>query len=120
MIITSVRRPFSYVLVRERELPPDQQSKFMIQPLTFDEAAQIQDALGKTDGKGFGTFKKMCLELGIKGWENVKDADGKDVPFNLDTKLKKELFARMSVEDQIELSNAVWEGATINDADAKN
>ena len=66
----------------EPELPPEEQTVFLIRPLTAKQTADIQDRLTETtlgeDAKSkmriySGSQQLKVLQEGLKGWENLKN-----------------------------------------------
>lgn len=100
MAVALTLTPREYVLKCDRELPQDQQSVFLIRPLTAKETTEVTDRLrfsGRTIEFGEGEEKKsfpvpdnrtdnlyQIVRLGLVGWKNFKDESGKDVPFGAD------------------------------------
>src|SRR3990170_460493 len=80
------RLPFAYVLKSDRSLPPDQQTRFQLRPLTYQEDVYLRDqtVVISEDGGGkvmMGSRRNLRLRLGLVGWSNLRDAQGRDVPF---------------------------------------
>jgi len=68
-----------YVLERERSLPKEEQTVWLLRPLSLAFRLQISELDGKSDG--WQRAISSCLRGSLAGWRNFKDADGKDVPF---------------------------------------
>lgn len=111
-----------YVLRAERELPPEQQTVFLLKALTARETADVEDALFFQTAIGTmvrnGSQRLRILGLGVVGWENFPDSQGRPVPFN--TQDKAANWDRIAPEYQTELANAIMEANRLNAADRKN
>lgn len=87
-----------YILKCDRELPQEQQTVFLITPLSAKAQTEIEDLLSSdenaimeiaTDDRtvkmpydaGRSEKKMRALRVGLTGWRNYKDAEGNDVPF---------------------------------------
>lgn len=100
MAIAITTDPRDYVLMADRDLPPDQQTIFKIKPLSTADRARIDDLIeiyedGRTveitDAKGekkrIVPFKNPSrryyetVSSGLVGWSNLRFADGTDCPF---------------------------------------
>lgn len=74
----------NYVLNAERNLPPNEQTVFLIRPLGARESAEVQDII-ILDGENVLNINQMLLERvarGLVGWKNFADSDGKPVEFS--------------------------------------
>lgn len=125
-----------YVTIADRALPPERQSVFLLRPLTNKTRAQIQNLVQlHADGRTsplLGSMRRAALKAGLVGWENFADADGKAVPFQTEKGSRlfhgvdvvnpptDETLEWLSPEDEVELANAIINGATLDEDDAKN
>jgi hypothetical protein len=58
---------FTYVLIGDRELPPEQQTEFVLRPMTVDEHAAAHDGLVRTvyDKDGNRTIVQRTRQQGV-------------------------------------------------------
>lgn len=75
-IAVDPRKKHPYVLEEERELPTTEQTVFLIRALTTWEILDAPDDEAQ--------FVKYVAPLGIVGWNNFKDDEGKELPFETD------------------------------------
>ena len=80
-----------FILPRERELPKEQQTIFYLRSLsalTRGEYTEYRSTL-PSDGsgdkplEGLAKWSVRILKECLVGWENFKDAEGKDLPFSI-------------------------------------
>ena len=73
-----------YVFKEDRSLPEEDQTKFHMKLMNFEELCAFEDAMADMDsGKTRDTMKACmdALKIGLLGWTNFKYADGKQVDF---------------------------------------
>lgn len=120
----------TYILKSDRELPPEKQTEFYLQPLTALEFMQLEDKIEVSSTETVKVPVKVGEEIvqrdypivknaseqvyhkvlqSLCGWKNLTDASGNQVPFNDSDRpanlnhIKKYLF-ELSVEvDQINI-----------------
>lgn len=66
----------------DRNLPPEQQTRFVCRPLTVFEDAQVADMTGFAQGKIALNLQQknvLAFRLGVVAVENLQDVDGKSV-----------------------------------------
>lgn len=73
-----------YVLVADRDLPLEQQTTFLLRPLTNVQRKLVEDGSLVMDKGGsvlprVGSVKLDILRAGLAGWENLRDAEGSEV-----------------------------------------
>jgi hypothetical protein len=68
-----------YTLEEDRELPPEEQSVFKLKILSPHESARLQDRM--TGEKTYAMNTLDAVREGLKGWENLNDADGNPIKF---------------------------------------
>lgn len=90
MIAVNPNQTFDLVLKEERALSVDSQTVFILKPLTAAEYAKTKDALmehvtdingSRTQRMKFAEQELLVLSQGLKGWRNLKDTAGVEVPF---------------------------------------
>ncbi len=86
MICRDARLTFKYVLVEDRELPPDQRTCWDLKHMTLlQEAACLdnldRDSQGFSIRRGLGTERVNLLRSNLVGWSNLKTADGSEIAF---------------------------------------
>jgi hypothetical protein len=109
-------------------------TRFIIGSLSAREMAGIKDKSSKFDSKGnfSNEGNKAALEvvrLGLKGWENFLDADGKEIAFlteevsNINKKTTVAAYAsldRLSFTDLLEIHNHIAGLNTLTEEERKN
>ena len=90
------KTPRRYVVVDERELNPEEQTTFLVKNLSLREVEVLRNCMfaSETSGKKkskntkdrfyLGTQERMSLEIGIVGWENFEEENGRMIPFTKD------------------------------------
>jgi len=119
-------KSWEYVLLVDRELPPEQQTVFELKALSARELATIEDGSVRSDREGkleylSGTQTIRILELGVRGWRNFKDPAGTDVPFRENNgKPRHENWDLLRPEWRRELANAITEQNRLSEEERKN
>jgi len=111
-----VNVPFKYVLIADRELPPEQQTVFKIRPMLMSEKLAYVKKFGE---EAHEVTIEECVELlnrYLMGWENFKNSKGEDIPFV--PKLTK--LDTLSEQMLVELTGAVFEVNSMTKETAKN
>lgn len=126
-----------YVTEADRKLPVDQQSVFILAPLSNKTLGQIQNQLqvsidGTTATVQRGLQRYCALKAGLKGWENFSTADGQVAPFATDkgdrqahgvqftNPPKDETLELLAPADYEEISDAILNANRVTDDDTKN
>jgi hypothetical protein len=111
---------FEYVLRCDRELPEEDQTVFILRPLTVSEQAEVADVMfGGTAGSEdlivrSGSVQIKTLRKGLVGWKNFLREDGSEVTFAVENKRKGiqlQLLDLLSMEHRVELSDAISSGS---------
>lgn len=89
-----------YILKQDRELPPEEQTVFLIQPMSSEFQAKLDDQTVPVEGAVYELETKdnkvkmpltvqaaaqkdiQKLKESLVGWENLKTEDGQDVKFD--------------------------------------
>lgn len=79
-----------YVCKPERGLSSSEQTVFKVKYLTVNQTAELRDEIYTVKGVGkarseklqTGTVDMKTLKLGLVGWANFKDEEGKEVVFD--------------------------------------
>jgi len=122
------RSTWDYVLLAERELPPEERTTFRLRPLTAREQAQVEDTALTTgpDGRVYslntGTHALTILRLGLVGWEGFADEDGRPVPFakNGSGTVSEACLDAIPSRVRHELANAITEQTKVSEGDRGN
>ena len=130
---------FEYVLEDERKLPKEEQTIFILRPLTASENRHLQNAMvqkfeggsGSTLNPGTGQY--LALKAGLRGWKNLKHADDPEVQieFEIDKGTRSPLGKALQgtpademfdhiVPASMELANTIIDGNDLTKEDAKN
>lgn len=117
-----------YVTKADRELPEDEQTQWILQPLSARDRMQLDDqyiaASAETDSSDQTRTKYSmrlhgrnyaALQKGLKGWKNFKDASGKPVNANFlgsggSSKLSDTSLSRIPDADRAELAGVILDG----------
>jgi len=132
-IAVDPRQPWDYVLKAERnnETP----TKFHLRPLTCGELATVEDNLAAFNAESgearllSGTQTLKILRMGLVGWSDFYDAEGKPVEFQ-GTRRKVAgqdvvqpddiTLDRLVPADRREIAEAITEQNRLTDTDRKN
>ncbi len=102
--------PRRYIVIDEQKVRTEEQTVFLLKNLSIREMEQLRNCMfaSETAVKKkkrqsreryfLGTQERLSLEIGILGWENFRDARGKDIPFN------KENIDKIPLEYRSELA----------------
>lgn len=82
-IALSPERRFRYILEEDRELPADQQTVWWLRVLTQKERDRLLKDTANVKGANRSPVPVMAdtLRCGLDGWDNFRDAEGSDTPF---------------------------------------
>jgi len=88
-VVGQSTRTKEYVLESDRELPVEQQTTFIIGTLSkrqfLDTLGVINEYRGSEDIKDVPKFfedLERVARLGVRGWRNLKNTEGQDVPYD--------------------------------------
>lgn len=118
---------WTYVLEDERVLPPEEQTRWLLRPLTFKEDTRLLDRIGQNVGDG--QTAKLALEAGLEGFENLQGPDGEDIEVKTCTRSPLGVKVRTvheSILDLIpstsrhEIAGAIVEHGRMTEDDEKN
>lgn len=101
-----------YILKKERKLPKEEQTIFLIKMMTAEEGAHTVDVLNMNPGGA--KYALSCIQMGLIEWRNLKDYEGKEIDFlDEETKLKNLDFLPpeywAEIADAIVMKNQVSE-----------
>jgi len=122
-IAVSVGQTKRFVTESDRSLPEDQQTVFLLRPLTARERAAVQDlsVLDTADNSvklRVGTIHTLTVEKGLTGWSNFRDAAGTEMLF--DAKNVAANLDRLSPDDLVEIYGAIADMNTVTKEQEKN
>lgn len=121
-MITAVDECVEYVLEADRE--SEEPTVFLIKTLDVSRFMRISAIIqrmfegGKTEERDvgrLGPFFDACLQAGLAGWRNLKDAQGGEVPFE-----GAKSLVRLRPLWRAELARAVAEHNGLSEAERKN
>ena len=120
---------FTYILEDDRKLPEEDQTVFTLRGLTVAEEAKVADSMISSipgqEELSFrsGTHQLTVLRHGLRGWENFKDADGKNVSFDIGRgnprHVTDECLDRMLPRHRQELVGVILERGSITEAEGE-
>lgn len=105
----------TYVLLADRKLPKEQQTRFTHTCLTKNEEIEFTAATAEEAKPGENVRRLIAIvRRGLKGWENFNDASGGAVPFDLDPsgEPNTETLDQIRTMDLIELARAIMGNPT--------
>jgi hypothetical protein len=120
VVAVDPQAPFNYILEEDRE--SEAPTVFKLKALSARELARIEDGVRLDLQRQEMTLRSGSkpldiLAAGLVGWENLKDAQGKEVPFKAgDLACLDYLLPRWRGE----LANAITEQTRLPEAEAKN
>lgn len=120
MLVYNPKKPRRYVLNVEKNLPEEQRTVFLLKVLTVEERDQLHASFVKakkenTDNIDYMKLNRECVSLGLVGWENAKDEDGEEIPFDKDT-----AFNCLMDDTILSLTLAIKHGSELTEQDKKN
>ncbi|MFH0903183.1 MAG: hypothetical protein V2A73_21350 [Pseudomonadota bacterium] len=128
MAVVRLQSEFEYILERERELPPEAQTTWLLRTLTYAETrsvmktevilAQSGDQKLNIDRMGVAASVLSC---GLRGWRNLQDGEGGQHVFvrAVDGSLPPKVLDLVA-EFAVELANAITERSVVSKEHAKN
>lgn len=69
-----------FVAPSDSHLPPEQQTVWLLGPLDVFDSAELADSYS-VDPDKWAVKSVQMVRLALRGWKNLKDADGKEVAF---------------------------------------
>lgn len=127
MIALDPRSTRNYVLIEDRELPDDEQTVFKLKDLDEATLIRLMDSIEVTRGDdgesrissgGMGTRVYTIVQAGLVGWRNLRDSEGKSIPFHkneVTNRIDDDLMARLPWTAKMELANAIEAGAKLTE-----
>lgn len=126
-----------YVTTADRQLPQDQQTTFLMRPLSNKTFGEIQNLVQvAADGSSVtllrGQQRHAALKAGLVGWENFNDEHGTPAQFLADKgerrvhgvvvvgPPKDETLEMLPPDVYIELADAILKQNQLTDEDTKN
>jgi len=125
-----------FVIPDEMKLPKEEQTVFVITPLTVDQQQILDDNSGYTGEGGYyltvGKSNLLALHMGLKEVRNLPDENGKDVVLERDpTRLKNsfpvvgrpwttESLGKIPIEARDIVARKIKDGATLEKSELKN
>ena len=131
MATAPLYQEFRYVLERERHLPEEEQSVFLLKPPTFRERefCTRRSLQGNTEGGVGMNLEPMAeardwLNCGLMGWENYKMPDGSAAPFDAGEKNGRRCLSEKTLDliapEALELADAIAESGKLTSSEVKN
>lgn len=130
VIARSTKENIPYVLEAERDLPPEQQSTFLLASLSNDMMMSLLQLMQEGQTK---KWVEVTLTAGLRGWRNFLGEDGNEAPFRRDPNLTrgvhgveikgpvaKATLELLPTEHLFELAQAVMRANKLSPDDAKN
>ena len=128
-----------YVLEEDRGKPQEEQTVFTLKNLTASELAKLEDSLTdyslKTKATGgkelspedikmslnMGSQTLRILRMGLTGWKNFKDGNGKAISFMKQGEVPREQnWDRLRPEWRREIADAITEQTKLTPNEVKN
>ena len=128
-------KPKEYILVSDMEAPKEEQTIFILKPLTYAERCTLQDGLlasvmagkkGISDEKvtnvKSGTWEMNTILYGLEKIENLKDPNGALIEYTpkMPTDKKKEVLSRLRSEWLGEVANEIRVISGLAEEEEKN
>ena len=113
-----------YVLDSDKDLDTKLQTTFFIKPLSAKQFAAVQDKMKiSSDTKNFsinniGTYTLDILQMGLVGWSNFVDAEGKQIKW-MNKDMEKNID-RIPADARFELSTQIMDSNNLKEDDSKN
>jgi hypothetical protein len=124
---------YTFIATVDKELEPDQQSRFVVRPLTAREEAYVTDSFLNIDlggGEASATARTgervmAILNMGLIRWENFPPGAGTDLRFAVKgegnkRRISDATLSRIPSEVRMEIANAITEGLGLTEDDEKN
>jgi hypothetical protein len=117
---------WSYVLLRDRELKPEEQTTFILRPLTQLERAEVRDNMARIQvvpGGGTATITRThrsSLDLALSHIDAIRNFPaGSPQDWPTDREARLAYLDQLEDEDVKEIGNEIWVHSNIGD-DIKN
>jgi hypothetical protein len=81
VISRTTRESIPFVIERERELPAEQQTTFLLASLSNQTMLALLQLMQHGETK---RWIEVALTAGLRGWRNFLDENGKETPFRRD------------------------------------
>lgn len=120
-----------YVCRADRALPAEQQTQFLLRPLSSKVVLATQNLRAGGEMQ-VGTAMLLALKAGLAGWRNFPDPEGKPTPFEQETGVQlvfgvevdrpvtDATLERVPKDLLIELATAIHTEGKLQDADIPN
>ena len=120
---------WTYILKAERDLKEEEQTRWLLRPLTFKEDTALCNRISQ--GLGDGDTAKLALEAGLLGFENLRYEDGdceeiavevsRRTPLGVPVRtVHTKLLDLIRSADRHELATAIIEHGRTSEEDEKN
>lgn len=120
---------WTYILKAEQDLPPAEQTRWTLRPLTFKEDTALVNRIEQS--MAGGNTAKLALEAGLLGFENLRYQDGDCEEIAVETVPRTPLGVRVrsvttaildliSSKDRHEIAQAIIEHGRTSEDDEKN
>ncbi|MBL8752271.1 MAG: hypothetical protein JNK15_03135 [Planctomycetes bacterium] len=129
VIARSTRETFRFQLEAERNLPEGERTTFLLAHLPTRIMIELLDLASRGES---GKWIMVALKVGLVGWENFNDADGRPEPFVFDRRpcklhgidiekpVSDDSLNALPAAVAAQIAKAVIEGNQITATDAKN
>lgn len=130
VIARSTRENIPFILERERELPPEQQTTFFLATLPHHVVLQLLELGGQNRTRD---YIELAMRAGLRGWKQFPDEKGNETPFRREENktvtihgaevkgpVTPATLAVIPVDIVMELVQAIVRENRITDDDAKN
>jgi len=130
-IAVDMKTVIRHVLERDRSLPADQQTTFLLGPMNARERAAMGDKLLARHEGGFVELRQETVNLGVlraglRGWENFKDRAGNVLEFKTVSNgtghqvPTEEMLDLIREADRDELVSVITKATELSEDDEKN
>jgi len=130
VIARSTRENIPFILERERELPPEQQTTFLLATLAHHVMLQLLQLSQQGRSRD---YVELALRAGLRGWKQFPDEKGNETPFRREEgktvtvhgaevkgPVTPATLAVIPIDIVLELVNAIVGENRVTDDDAKN
>lgn len=130
-IARSTAETFTHITAADRQLPAENQTKFLLRRLSTKLMLSLQNLRSGDEG-AIGSWMLVALRAGLAGWTNFVDETGAPIEFamdsgrrtvcgiELDRSASEESVNRLSTADATELALEILKGNQVTADDAKN
>lgn len=132
-------KPREYVLEFEREAPKEEQTIFILKPLSLEKRAELKDSILLTEIENnlgpknepvasskmrhlTGTYDRKALEAGLVGIKNLEGPEGELLEFdqNTDPKKRQQVLDALFPDWVTEISQEIFEMSNLSKGEKKN